>query len=122
MSPKKITVLISGSGTNLQALIDAITSQQLQRCSITRVVSNRKSAYGLTRAKDAGIETYYQNLLEYKRKHPDNVDLARQEYDRDLATSLLQDTPDLVVCVSPFPLNLATTTVARTSTYEKLWT
>lgn len=104
MGPKLITVLISGSGTNLQALIDAIVSQQLQGCRIVRVISNRKSAYGLTRAKDATMQTYYQNLLEYKRKHPDNVDLARQEYDRDLVTALLKDKPDLVVCVSPSKL------------------
>lgn len=39
-----------------------------------------------------------QNLPQYKKRHPENVDLARQEYDEDLATLLLADKPDLVVC------------------------
>ncbi|WP_130811538.1 phosphoribosylglycinamide formyltransferase [Olsenella sp. Marseille-P4559] len=52
----KLGVLISGSGTNLQALIDAIAAGKLD-ASIELVVSSRPSAYGLRRAEEAGIQT-----------------------------------------------------------------
>ena len=52
----KLGVLISGSGTNLQALIDAIAAGRLD-ASIELVVSSRPSAYGLKRAEAAGIQT-----------------------------------------------------------------
>lgn len=53
----KIAVLVSGGGTNLQALIDAEKSGKLRSGTISLVVSNNESAYALTRAKDAGIFT-----------------------------------------------------------------
>ncbi|NRP10493.1 MULTISPECIES: phosphoribosylglycinamide formyltransferase [unclassified Marinobacterium] len=52
---KNIVVLISGSGSNLQAIIDATANDQ--HCRVVGVLSNRESAYGLERAKKAGIET-----------------------------------------------------------------
>lgn len=52
----KLGVLISGSGTNLQALIDAIAAGRLD-ASIELVVSSRPSAYGLKRAEAAGVQT-----------------------------------------------------------------
>ncbi len=54
--PLKIGVLISGSGTNLQALIDRIADGSLN-ATIELVVSSRPSAYGLKRAEEAGIQT-----------------------------------------------------------------
>ena len=54
--PLKIGVLISGSGTNLQALIDLIAADKLN-ASIELVVSSRPSAKGLQRAERAGIQT-----------------------------------------------------------------
>ena len=56
LEPLKIGVLISGSGTNLQALIDRIADGALN-ASIELVVSSRPSAYGLKRAEEAGIQT-----------------------------------------------------------------
>ena len=53
----RIAVLVSGGGTNLQALIDAQSSGILQSGRITLVVSNKADAYALERAKTAGIET-----------------------------------------------------------------
>jgi phosphoribosylglycinamide formyltransferase len=88
-----ITVLISGSGTNLQALIDAASSSY----RIVRVISNRKAAYGLTRAQNADIPTAYHNLVAYKKKHESEQE-ARKEYDSDLASLILKDAPKLVVC------------------------
>lgn len=95
--PARLTVLISGSGTNLQALIDACASGALP-CNIICVISNRKSAYGLVRAQAASIPTRYHNLVNYKKQNPSDVTLARLEYDRDLAALVLDEKPDLVVC------------------------
>lgn len=54
----KIAVLISGSGTNLQAIIDAVERKEING-EIVLVVSNRKNAYGLERAKNAGIKALW---------------------------------------------------------------
>jgi phosphoribosylglycinamide formyltransferase len=61
--PTKLTVLISGSGTNLQALIDASTTGLLPSATIVRVISNKKGVQGLIRAEKAGIPTAYHNLI-----------------------------------------------------------
>ena len=97
----RITVLISGNGTNLQALIDKIGLHQVP-ATIVRVVSNRKDAFGLQRAQRAQIPTLYHNLLKYKKKHPvtdEGARAAREEYDADLARLVLQDGPELIVCL-----------------------
>ena len=57
MNPVKIAVLVSGGGTNLQALIDAEKSGILHSGKITLVLSNKEGAYALERAKNAEIET-----------------------------------------------------------------
>ena len=54
----RIAVLISGSGTNLQSLIDAYLNKEING-EIALVVSNRKKAYGLERAKNAGIKAMH---------------------------------------------------------------
>ena len=53
----KIAVLVSGGGTNLQALIDAQRNGIIKSGEIALVVSNNSSAYALTRAENAGIKT-----------------------------------------------------------------
>ena len=53
----RIAVLVSGGGTNLQALLDAQDAGALGPGRIALVVSNRKAAYALTRAQNAGVET-----------------------------------------------------------------
>lgn len=57
MSKTKIAVLVSGGGTNLQALIDAQASGIIKSGGIALVVSNNANAYALERAKKAGIDT-----------------------------------------------------------------
>lgn len=100
----RMTVLISGGGTNLQALIDAVDTPSLPNTQIVRVISNRKTAFGLQRAEKASIPTAYHNLVGYKSKFPDPAGAsgkhleARAEYDRDLARLVMQDRPDIVVC------------------------
>ncbi len=57
MSRQRIAVLVSGGGTNLQALIDAANAGQLPSGELVLVIANRADAYALTRAKNAGIDT-----------------------------------------------------------------
>jgi formyltetrahydrofolate-dependent phosphoribosylglycinamide formyltransferase len=87
----RIIVLVSGGGSNLQALMDAIAAQQLE-AEIALVVSNRKAAYALERAANAGIKTLYFPLKPYK-----DAGRSREEYDTDLARELEQYNPDLLV-------------------------
>ncbi|MFQ3645744.1 MAG: phosphoribosylglycinamide formyltransferase [Anaerolineae bacterium] len=89
--PARLVVLISGGGSNLQALIDAIAAGTLN-AQIVLVVSNRKDAYGLQRAEKAGIPTLYFPLKPYRDAGRD-----RTEYDADLAQALLPYQPDLIV-------------------------
>ncbi|TFK38682.1 phosphoribosylglycinamide formyltransferase [Crucibulum laeve] len=93
---RRIVVLISGSGTNLQALIDALNTPALPNASITLVLSNRKSAYGLTRAAQATppILTAYLALQPYLKQH---VGKTREDYDAEVAKIVLKEKPDLVV-------------------------
>ena len=102
-APARITVLISGSGTNLQALIDACNTEALPNANIVRVISDRKNAYGLERAKGVNIPTSLHGILDYKKKYPDRslepkFDEARKAYDADLAKLVLEDKPNIVVC------------------------
>lgn len=80
-----LVVLISGSGSNLQAIIDRAHELGVE---IRAVISNRADAFGLQRARDAGIET---RVLDHKG-YPD-----RESYDRDLADLVEQFEPRLVV-------------------------
>ena len=57
MQKARIAVLVSGGGTNLQALINAEQRGIIKSGSITLVISNKSDAYALTRAANAGIET-----------------------------------------------------------------
>lgn len=63
-TPLKVGVLISGRGTNLQALIDACARPDFP-ASIALVISNKADAFGLTRAEDAGIPTTVINHRDY---------------------------------------------------------
>ncbi|MDD4780581.1 MAG: phosphoribosylglycinamide formyltransferase [Tissierellia bacterium] len=64
MSQVKIGVLVSGSGTNLQSIIDSINSGDING-KITVVISNKKDAYGLERAKQHDINAVFVNEKDY---------------------------------------------------------
>jgi phosphoribosylglycinamide formyltransferase 1 len=64
---RRLGVLISGRGSNLQAIIDAIADQRL-RATIAVVISNREDAKGLELAKDAGIETLVLSHRGYAQR------------------------------------------------------
>ena len=57
LNPVRIAVLVSGGGTNLQALLDAQTRGELQAGQITLVVSDHADAYALTRAENHGVKS-----------------------------------------------------------------
>ena len=61
---KRIAVLASGGGTNLQAVIDACADGRIQG-SVACVIYNRKAAYARVRAQQAGIPAIYNNKLQY---------------------------------------------------------
>jgi formyltetrahydrofolate-dependent phosphoribosylglycinamide formyltransferase len=87
----RLVVFISGGGTNLQALIDAIQAGQLD-AQIVLVVSNRKDAYGLERARQANIETLYFPLKPFTEGGR-----TRSEYDIALAERIDTYNADLIV-------------------------
>lgn len=86
-SRQRIVVLISGSGTNLQALIDAVSAGQIP-ADIVAVISNRPGVGGLERAANAGITT---QVLDHK------AFADRHAFDTALAVEIDQWQPDLVV-------------------------
>lgn len=110
--PIKLGVLLSGSGTNLQAIIDAIQAGKLD-ATIELVVSSRPSAYGLKRAEAAGLqtltlskETYEDSFVadmviatELKRYNVDYVVMAG--YMRKVGAPILESFPNRVLNLHP---------------------
>ena len=88
---KRLIVCISGSGTNLQAILDAIADGRLS-AELVLVVSNRRGAYGLERAQRAGVPTLYFPLQSYIKAGG-----SRESYDEALALRLREYEPDLIV-------------------------
>ena len=91
MTKTRLAVLISGNGSNLQALIDAIRMRVLD-AEIVVVVSNRQKALGVERATKAGVPTEIHLLRTYT-----DDERTRTEYDADLAVMLKGYRPDFVV-------------------------
>lgn len=87
----RLGVLISGRGTNLQSILDAIAQDRLA-ASVAVVISNRPAAAGLARAEAAGIETIVIDHRAYA---------AREECDAALAAALVAREVDLV-CLAGF--------------------
>lgn len=99
----KIVVLISGSGSNLQALIDASTKEPKKLdADIVKVISSSPDAYGLARAAHAKIPIQVHQLKEYYKGIPkdskEERKVARDQFDSDLAQVVIAEEPDLVVC------------------------
>ena len=83
----KLGVLVSGSGSNLQAIIDEIASKRLE-AEIKVVISNKGDAYGLTRAKDHGIPS----RVITKEAFPD-----KEAFDGEITRTLKESGVELVV-------------------------
>ena len=82
-----IAVFVSGSGTNLQAIIDAVSTGRI-KAEIALVVSDNKNAFALTRAKNADIDTYVLNPKGFA---------TREEYDKRIIDELEARRVELVV-------------------------
>lgn len=83
-----IGILISGSGTNLQAIIDNINEGNIDG-EIKLVISNKKDAYGLVRAKEAGIETLYLDRKEFSSDEEYNKKIMEEFTKRDVELVVL---------------------------------
>ena len=83
----RLVVLISGNGTNLQAILDACKTGELN-AEVVSVISNKADAYGLVRAKNAGVEVIHFPKLENE---------SRSDYDARLAVYVSTCLPDYSV-------------------------
>lgn len=83
----RLVVLISGNGSNLQAILDACAAGELD-ASVVSVISNKADAFGLTRARNAGVESIYFAKLENE---------TRNEYDARLADLVITKQHDYIV-------------------------
>ncbi len=84
----KIAVLVSGGGTNLQAIIDAIENKTITNTEICLVYSNNPNAYALERAKKAGIKSVCKSPREFEN---------REDFNKALLQILKDADPDLIV-------------------------
>lgn len=85
---KNIVVLVSGGGTNLQALIDAQNDGKIQNGKISCVISSNPEAYALERARNNGIDTAVIRRRDYENQ---------KEYDKALVELLKTKNADLIV-------------------------
>ncbi|MBU4285128.1 phosphoribosylglycinamide formyltransferase [Patescibacteria group bacterium] len=83
---KNIAILISGNGTNLQAIIDEAKAGNIN-ANIVAVISNKSDAFGLERAKQAGIPTHFI----------DHKGILREEHEQKIIDILEKNNVDLVV-------------------------
>ncbi len=84
----KIAVLVSGGGTNLQAIIDAIASGKITNTEIALVISNKEGAYALKRAEQAGINGAVISPKQYADK---------EEYSQDMIKTIKDAGCELIV-------------------------
>ncbi len=83
-----VVVLVSGGGTNLQAIIDAVESGSITNTRITGVISNNKNAYALLRARDHGIANRCVSPKDYA---------SREEFNEKFIEAVDEWKPDLIV-------------------------
>lgn len=83
----KLVVLISGNGSNLQAILNACAQNELP-ASVVAVISNKADAYGLTRAQRAGVAAIH---------FPKRPEEDRRDYDARLAAEVARHQPDYVI-------------------------
>lgn len=74
----RVAVMVSGGGTNLQAIIDAVQAGIITNTELVAVISNNKSAYALERAKQAGIEDVVVSPKDYENREQFNQALVEK--------------------------------------------
>ena len=101
----KLAVLVSGGGTNLQAIMDAIDKKEITNAEIAVVISNNPNAYALERAKNHGIEAVCVSPKTYENRAAFNEALLKtiQSYEADLVVlaGCLVVIPEIMVKAYP---------------------
>ena len=72
----RVAVMVSGGGTNLQAIIDAVESGRINNTELVAVISNNKNAFALERARNAGIRDIVVSPKDYAERHVFNTVLV----------------------------------------------
>ncbi len=83
-----IVVMVSGGGTNLEAILQKIESGYIDNARVKMVISNNKNAYALERARNHGIEAKCISPRDYE---------SREEFNHSLVEELVEINPDLIV-------------------------
>ena len=99
----RVVVCVSGGGTNLQAIIDAVRDGRIVNTEIVRVISNNKNAYALTRAENAGIAHSSVSPSSFAN---------REEFNKAFLAELEAAEPDLIV-LAGFMVAVPAIVVAR---------
>ena len=92
----RLVVLATGSGSNLQAILDACADGTLE-AEVVLVVVNRRTAYAAERAAAAGVPSVYRPMGPFREAVPDDPRRARERYDAALAAEIADARPDLIV-------------------------
>ena len=92
----RLVVLATGSGSNLQAILDACADGTLA-AEVVLVVVNRRTAYAADRAAAAGVPSVYRPMGPFREAVPDDPRRARERYDAALAAEIADVRPDLIV-------------------------
>ena len=101
----KLAVLVSGGGTNLQAIIDSLADGRITNAEISVVISNNKNAFALERAKNHGIDAVCISPKDYETREAFNEALLAkiQSYEADLVVlaGCLVVIPEIMVKAYP---------------------
>ena len=115
---KKLAVLVSGSGSNLQAIIDAIKTHLLENTEISIVISNKKNAYALIRAENEKINNLYLNpkdfntSLDFEKKLVETISnygvdlIVLAGFTKILSESFVNSFPNKIINIHPALLPL----------------
>ena len=107
----KLAVLVSGGGTNLQAILDAIDAGTITNAEVSVVISNNAGAYALERAKNKGIDAVCLSPKTF---------VSREAFNEALLAKLQSYNVDLVVlagCLVVIPQSLWMRTRTKSSTF-----
>ena len=109
----RVGVMVSGGGTNLQAILDAIDSKKIRNATVAAVISNNRNAYALERARNYGIEAVCVSPKDYETRAQFNEALLAKvdEYRLDLIVlagflvaipaAMIQKYPNRIINIHP---------------------
>ena len=109
----RVGVMVSGGGTNLQAILDAIDSKKIRNAAVVAVISNNRNAYALERARNHGIEAVCVSPKDYETREQFNEALLARvdEYRLDLIVlagflvaipaAMIQKYPNRIINIHP---------------------